>query len=148
MGTRVYIPVGIVASGKSTACRQWAEKNDAVIVEADVFRTIFHRKYVYDPSTEYIIRSIMEKSTIVWSNHGVNVAVDDAVSFLSKWNRVQFRSAVKREAWNAVQFTWDFLPLPTDEEVVERRGREGRGYSVEQWLEVAHKQREELEYDG
>jgi hypothetical protein len=141
----LYIPVGIVASGKSTACRKWAAESEAVIVEADVFRTIFHRKYTYDPKTEDIIWKVMQVSTAEWLNHKVCVAVDDAVLFLKKKNRTMFELQLKCMTMYPYRVIWDFLPLPTDEQVAERRGREGRGYSVEEWLEVAQRQREEME---
>jgi len=143
----LYIPVGIVASGKSTACREWAEKHEAVIVEADVLRTIFHRKYIFDPKTEDIIWKVMQVSTAEWLNHQICVAVDDANLFLKKKNRTMFESQLEFMIMYPYRVTWDFLPMPTDEQVAERRGREGRGYSVEEWLEVAQRQREELEYD-
>jgi hypothetical protein len=142
---KVYAPVGIVASGKTTACHKWAEENNAVIVEADVFRTIFYQKYIYDLRIEDIIWKLMRESTIEWLNHAVNVAVDDAVLFLKRMSRIRFQSEVRLGAWPDYEFIWDFLPIPTDEQIAERRGKDGRGYSVEEWLEVAHRQRGELE---
>jgi len=143
----LYIPVGIVASGKSTACRKWAEEHEAVIVEADALRTIFHHKYIYDPKTEGVIWNVMLAATSQWLDHGINVAVDDAVLFLKKKDRILFTQQLAFETRRPYRVTWDFLPLPTDEEVAERRGKEGRGYSVEEWVEVAQKQRGELERD-
>lgn len=145
--SEVYIPVGVVASGKTTACRNWAQKNGAVIVEADVFRTIFYHKYVFDPSTEDIIWKLMMTATADWVDHEVNVAVDDAVLFLKRKMRRDFANGLVFSTWRPFSVTWDFLPLPTDEEVYERRSQEGRGYSPEEWVDIANKQKRELERD-
>lgn len=146
MAIEVYIPVGVVASGKSTACRKWAEMNAAVIVEADVFRTIFHRKYVYDPKTEDLIWGLTVEATAKWIDHGVSVAVDDAVFFLRHGQRREFENKLAFSTFRPYHVEWDLLPLPTDEEVYERRSKEGRGYSPEEWVEIAHRQMNEMEW--
>ena len=143
----IFVPVGIVASGKSTVCREWAKENKAVIVEVDAFRTIFYGKYVFDPNTEGLLWKLVMTAASEWLNQGVNVAVDDAVFFLKKRDRVRFQSTLAFNTWRPYRFTWHFMPDPTDELVAERRGEEGRGYSVEEWVEVAQRQRGELERD-
>lgn len=143
----MYVPVGVVASGKSTVCRKWAAKNSAVIVEADVFRTIFYGKYTYNPETEDLIWNLMVVAVGDWIDHGVNVAVDDATLFLSKKKRIQFQNSLAFHSILPYSVTWDFLPLPTDEQVAERRAKEGRGYSPEEWVEIANRQKGELERD-
>lgn len=145
--SRVFVPVGIIASGKSTACREWAEANDAVIVEADVLRTIFHRKYVYDLETEDIIWNVMVTAVAGWVDHEINVAVDDAALFLKKDNRIMFESQVAYATYLPYSWEWRFLDVPTDAQVAERRGREPRGYTVEEWVAAAQRQRKELEND-
>ena len=142
------MPVGIVASGKTTFSRQWAKENDpTIIIEVDKFRTLFHDVYTFDPEEENIIWDLVVKATSWWLDWNVNVVVDDAVFFLKKSNRIQFLSDVSGYCPFEYEVEWDFMPMPTDEQVAERRGREGRGYSVEEWLEVARRQRSELEKD-
>jgi len=143
----IFVPVGIIASGKSTACREWAKENKAVIVEVDAFRTIFYGKYVFDPNTEGLLWNLVMTAASEWLDQGVNVAVDDAVFFLKKKDRVRFQSTLAFNTRRPYRFTWHFMPDPTDEQVAERRGKEGRGYSVEEWVEVAQRQRGELERD-
>ena len=147
---RIYIPVGIIASGKTTACRKWVEENQpAVHIEADDFRTIFSKKYTYDQATESIIWNLTMESAEGWLRFGYNVAVDDAVFFLGCRNRQNFEDNVRRHLRfpSDLDFMWDFIPNPTDEEVAERRGRESRGYTVEEWVAVARRQRGELKRD-
>lgn len=71
------------------------------------------------------------------------MALDDAVFFLKKYDRQCFEEIID----GLDEIIWDFLQVPTDEEVAERRGREPRGYTVEEWVAAAQRQRGELEYD-
>jgi len=140
----IYVPVGIVASGKTAACRRWVEENQpAVHIEVNDFRTIFFKKYTYDPQVEKIIWNLMTDAAHTWTEWGYNVALDDAVFFLSNKRRQEFIYVID----GCEDIVWDFMPMPTDEDVAERRGRESRGVPAETWVEVAHGQREELEYD-
>lgn len=146
---KIHIPVGIVASGKSAACREWAKKHDAIIVEADKFRTLFHDQYMYVEEEEDLIFRLVVESVAWWASYDMNVAVDDAVFFLRKYDRAVFQMELTRRLSGIVPFVieWDFLPVPTDEQVEVARGCNGRGFSVKRWLEVARDQREELEYE-
>lgn len=133
---KLYIPVGTTASGKTTKCREWIKNNQpAVLVEADVLRTIFLGKYTFDPKLEGMIKSLMSSCAAHWLNSGYNVAVDDAVSFLTIEQRREFEDFLDCE-YNNDKLIWDFLPIPTDEEVRERRQGTERGISLEQWVEI------------
>ena len=142
------MPVGIVASGKTTESRIWAKENSpSIIIEVDKFRTLFHDTYTFDPKEEQLIWDLVVTSASHWLLEHVNVVVDDAVFFLSRKRREEFISDLENWIPESFEYTplWAYLPIPTDEQVAERRGKEGRGYSVEEWVAVARRQREELE---
>ncbi len=132
---KIYIPVGTTASGKTTKCKQWVKENQpAVIVEADDLRTIFFKEYKYDPKLEPTIRLILESCVMHWLDAGYNVAVDDAVFFLTKDQRADFANYVLIPEED--ELIWDFLPVPTDYEVLKRRKLESRGIDLKKWVEI------------
>jgi len=143
----IYIPVGTTASGKTTKCREWIKNNQpAVLVEADALRTIFFEKYTFDPKLENPIRQIMVACVLNWLDAQYNVAVDDAVFFLSKNDRKYFEDYVQ-ELFGRYEIIWDFLPIPTDEEVRKRRKGTERGISLDQWIEIKNRHAMLLEKD-
>jgi hypothetical protein len=140
---KIYIPVGTTASGKTTKCREWISNNQpAVLVEADALRTIFFKEYTFNPKLENIILRILESCVMHWLNIGFNVAVDDAVFFLTKRQREYF---VYENILPTDEVIWDFLPVPTDNEVRERRKNSNRGISLDEWVKIKNRHAEELE---
>ena len=144
--SKVYTPVGNTSSGKTTRCKQWAENNQpAVLIEADALRTLFFGKYIYDSKLEPTIRLILESCVGHWLAIGYNVAVDDAVFYLTRQQREEFvyESIVPEQE----QVIWDFLPIPTDDEVRERRKNEDRGIDLEEWVRIKNEQAAMLELE-
>jgi len=132
---RIYIPIGPIGSGKTTACKAWiAQHQPAVHIEGDALRTMLYGEYAYKPELEGALdNSIFVTSRDFWRN-GVSVAIDDVAFVLRNYGLLTFSPSV----------VVDILPFVDEETAVARRMREPRGYTEGQWREVYRKHMQQL----
>lgn len=83
--SKLYLPTGLIGTGKSTWARQFIRVDSAKIVAGDNIRYMFAggKEYVYNESLEPIILDILFETTQTLLSHGYDVILDECYCSLN-----------------------------------------------------------------
>lgn len=139
---KVYITVGTTSCGKSTWAKKMAKEQDFKIIAGDALREMTYGQYVYRPGLEGMLKDSALMMAYKWNTlHGNDVILDDAVWFLTPEKRSEVTGYIP-----STHITWVCFPVPTDEQVRQRRANDLRGISLDTWVDIVHQHQKELIY--
>jgi predicted kinase len=136
---KVYVPIGIIGSGKSTWARTKvqelaAEGIDAVIVSKDPIRTMLRGEYAYDPQLESMVKRITVAAIDLALENGVDVIVDE--THLTKAKREDLVTHIRNQ-YDGSRVRIVFVEFDSNIACIERRVQsDPRGISPEHWRRV------------
>lgn len=142
MAQTVYVTVGLPGSGKSTWARETAKDTNTVIICKDNIRNMLKGEYIFDPVYEPLVAEI----TITAFNDalmaGFNIIIDE--THITKEHRIK---CIERVQSHTVPTTPEIICVwfTEDENNLEYRMREARGYSDIIWAQVLDKMVEKFE---
>jgi predicted kinase len=137
MKPKIYVLVGMIASGKSTYCKQ-AAKHGKIILNDDAIVNMLHADdyTLYDKNLKLLYKSIENNVISLGLCAGRTVIIDRGLNV----------SKQGRKRWLAIAKSFDIeceaiiLPKDTPEIHAERRYKsDSRGHSYEYWLRVANR---------
>jgi len=135
MTPKIYVLVGMIASGKSTYCRT-ASKKGAVIMNDDAIVNMVHADdyTLYDKKLKILYKTLENTVISVGVSLGRNVIVDRGLNISRK----------ARKRWVALADSFDVechaIVFPKDAAEVHAKRRfekDNRGHSYDYWLNVA-----------
>ena len=147
----VFIPLGVIGSGKTKAGHEWAMKHPpCTYLEGDAIRTMLFGGYGFDKHLEDSIIEAMFILAGEATRYGYNVVLDDAtLGYLDRYRaKTMAWEIVKGYLPPATPCIPHVVPLPTADECIRRRMLNPRGYSEEDWRRVYREQMREFELSG
>jgi predicted kinase len=136
MEQKIYITVGLPGSGKSTWARETAYDNDTIIICKDNIRNMLKGDYIFDPVYEPLVAEIVAAAFNAALIAGFNIILDE--THITRQHRVNsIERAKSRTLPTAPKIicVW----FTEDENNLEYRMREPRGYTDIKWAEVLDK---------
>jgi len=135
---RLNILVGIIGSGKSTLCKQEAEKGSIIINDDAIVNMLHGGLYkLYDEKLKCLYKSIETSIFLLAAQSDREIVIDKALN-LTKMSRMRWISLAKslEIPVRIIQF-----PILLAETHAKRRyNSDSRGYSLEYWTKVANHQ--------
>ena len=127
--SKLYLPIGIFGSGKST----WAREQNAKIVGGDNIRYMLSGgKYIFDPVLEHTVLDILYDVTQKLLEHGYDVILDECYCGLTA--RQRHRVA---QAFNVFHITAVIFPVKgMGHHVLDKVKKGLRGKTPEYWTRV------------
>ncbi len=135
MTPKIYVLVGMIASGKSTYCANAAKKG-AVIMNDDAIVNMVHADdyTLYDKKLKILYKTLENTVISLGISLGRNVVIDRGLNV----------SVKARRRWIALAESFDVecdaivFPKDTNEVHAQRRfEKDSRGHSYDYWLKVA-----------
>lgn len=135
MKPKIYVLVGMIASGKSTYCRQVAKQGRIILNDDAIVNMLHADNYtLYDKNLKLLYKSIENSVISLGLCAGKTVIVDRGLNV----------SKQGRKRWLALAKSFDVdchaivLPKDTPEVHAERRfNSDSRGHTYDYWLKVA-----------
>lgn len=135
MNPKIYVLVGMIASGKSTYCRQVAKQGRIILNDDAIVNMLHADNYtLYDKNLKLLYKSIENNVISLGLCAGRTVIVDRGLNV----------SKQGRKRWLALAKSFDVechaivLPKDTPEIHAERRFKsDSRGHTYDYWLRVA-----------
>jgi predicted kinase len=142
MAQKIYIMVGFPGSGKSTWAKEMAKDPETVIICKDVIRHMFKGEYLFDASYEPLVAEIAQAAFNNALMAGFNVIIDE--THITKDSRARCFAKINEH------------PLPINPEIIcvwfteeennlEHRMRQPRGYTDLKWTEVIDMMKKKFE---
>ena len=132
----VYILTGLIGSGKSFWAKEFAKNNsNTLIISKDNLRTMIKGQYVYDQSTERLIKQLANTNILLALLSGYNVIVDEThITKIKRQEIIEFIRANCFMVPEGVKFS--LVYFPEKEKNVEKRMESPKGLPRETWQKV------------
>lgn len=136
MKPKIYVLVGMIASGKSTYCKN-AAKHGQVIMNDDAIVNMLHADdyTLYDKKLKILYKSIENNIISLGLCMGKTVVIDRGLNV----------SSSARQRWIAIARSFDVpceaIVFPKDKNEIHAKRRfesASRGHSYDYWLDVAN----------
>lgn len=129
---KLYVCVGMIASGKSTWARGQADKG-AVVISHDDLTAMLHARYRYEQRLRQAYRDSEELLADVWLAFGRDVIIDR--THLTRESRERWTRFARRRDVECVAVC--FATREPEVHAYRRLYSDARGRSYEDWLGVA-----------
>lgn len=133
----LYLPTGMIGSGKSTWAREFiGTKVGIKVVAGDDIRYMLAggKKYVYDPALEPTVMDILFSSTRILLDHGYDVILDECYCSLNAEMRERVANAFKSPH---IRITAVVFPERDMKDHIDDKVDKGlRGKSIAYWKNV------------
>ena len=134
--SKLYLPIGLIGSGKSTWAKGFIiEHPDVKIVAGDDIRRMLSNEYVYDKKSELSIIQILIDSTITLLNAGYDVILDECYCSLNVNLRKAVADSLRLTA--RVELIAVVFPLRDMKDHIDDKIMKGlRGKTINYWKRV------------
>jgi len=141
--SKLYLPIGLIGSGKSTWARQFIKKNsNTKIVGGDEIRFMLNGgEYFHHTDLEPTILAILFRATMTLLGESYNVILDECYCSLSKDMRLWVRQSFPVAELIAVVFPERDMQDHIDDKVMKGL----RGKTVNYWKRVFREMKEVYE---
>ena len=136
MAQTVYVNVGLPGSGKSTWARETAKDTDIIIICKDNIRNMLKGEYIFDPIYEPLVAEITSTAFNDALMAGFSIILDE--THITRQHRINCIERIRNHTM-PVQPEIICVWFTEDENNLEYRMREARGYSDIKWAEVLDK---------
>ena len=137
---KMYILIGVPGCGKST----WAKDNidkETVVVCKDAFRNMLRINYEFNPRYEKIVKDLQKAAIISAVVNGFNIIVDE--TNIKKSKRHDLKLLLEEDYFATYEVVYVVF---RDTNTIDRRMKESRGYSREEWEEVIRGMVKDMEW--
>jgi len=133
---KIYVLVGMIASGKSTYCKNAAKHNQVIVNDDDIVNMLHADDYtLYDKKLKILYKSIENNIISLGLCMGKTIVIDRGLNVSKRG----------RQRWVAIARSFDILceaiVFPKDKNEVHAKRRfekDNRGHSYDYWLKVAN----------
>ena len=132
--SKLYLPIGMIGSGKSTWARQYIKENpDTRIVGGDEIRFMLHGgEYIHDEAVQQAVLTILLDAAARLLEYGYDVILDECYCSLNRAMRARVAKVFDTAEFIAVVFPERDMQDHIDDKILKGL----RGKTVNYWKRV------------